>query len=120
MAKEAPGLQGQFQDGEGTETEAMMRDIPGVLDWVKSVFDKADKYLVVCEIVLNKPFDQSSSIPYMADRMFISDYDNLCVKLFELDIGGWVVINVSSGVDCLDWEKPPLETITITMSQEIV
>ena len=102
----------------------MMHDIPGVLDWVKSMFDKADRYVVVCEIVLNKPFDQSSSLPYMddpymADRMFISDYDNLCVKLFELDIGGWVVTNVSSGAECLDWEKSPLARITITMAQEI-
>ena len=97
----------------------MMHDIPSVLDRVKSMFDKADRYVVVCEIVLNKPFDQSSSVPYMADRMFISDYDSLCVKMFELNINGWVVTNVSNGVDCLDWEKLPLERITITLAQEI-
>lgn len=97
----------------------MMRDIPSVLDWVKSVFDKADRYVVVCEIALNRPFDQSSS-QYMADRMFISDYDNLCVKMFELNIAGWAVANVSCGVECLDWEKSPLERITITLAQEIV
>lgn len=97
----------------------MKYTVADVLEQIKSVFNKADKYIVVCEIVLNKPFDQSSSVQYMADRMFISDYDNLCVKMFELNIGGWVVINVSCGVDCLDWEKPPLERITITMAQEI-
>ena len=39
----------------------MAHDIPEVLDWVKSVFDKADGYVVVCEIVLNRPFDPSST-----------------------------------------------------------
>lgn len=96
----------------------MAHDIPEVLDWVKSVFDKADGYVVVCEIVLNRTFDPSST-QYMADRMFISDYDNLCMKLFELNIGGWSVANVSYGVECLDWEKSPLERITIDLAQEI-
>ena len=98
----------------------MTHDITEVLDWVKSVFDKADRYVVVCEIVLTKQFD-STSIPiqYMADKMFISDYDKLCVKMFELDIGGWVVTNVSCGRDCLDWELLPLNKITITLAQEI-
>ena len=96
----------------------MAHDIPEVLDWVKSVFDKADGYVVVCEIVLNRPFDPSST-QYMADRMFISDYDNLCVKMFELDIGGWIVTNVSWGSDCLDWEKLPLAKITIDLAREI-
>ena len=96
-----------------------MRDIPSVLDWIKSVFDKVDGYVVVCEIVLNRAFD-SSSLPYMADRIFISNYDNLCVNMFELDIGGWIVTNVSWGEDCLDWEKLPLAKITITMTQEIL
>lgn len=95
-----------------------MRDITGVLDWVKSMFDKADRYVVVCEIVLNRQFDPSS-MQLMTDRMFISDYDNLCVKMFELDIGGWVVTNVSWGQDCLDWEKLPLAKVIITMAQEI-
>jgi hypothetical protein len=97
----------------------MMCDIPSVLDRVKSVFDKADGYIVVCEIVLNRLFDPTST-QCMADRMLISDYNNLCVKMFELDIGGWVVTNVSWGDDCLDWEKLPLAKITITMAREIV
>jgi len=97
----------------------MTHDIPGVLDWVKSVFDKGDGYVVVCEIDLIRPYNPSS-MQYMADRMFISDYDSLCVKMFELDIGGWVVTNVSWGQDCLDWEKLPLAKITITLSQEIL
>lgn len=98
----------------------MTHDITEVLDRVKSMFDKVDRYIVVCEIVLTKQFD-STSIPiqYMADKMFISDYDNLCVKMFELDIGGWIVTNVSLEQDCLDWEKLPLAKITITMGREI-
>ena len=97
----------------------MKYTVADVLEQIKSVFNKADRYIVVCEIVLNKPFDQSSSVQYMADRMFISDYDNLCVKMFELDIKGWVVTNLSWGRDCLDWELLPLNKITITLAQEI-
>lgn len=98
-----------------------MCDIPSVLDWVKSVFDKTNRYIVICEIVLNKTVDLLSTpyTPYIADRIFISNYDNLCLKMFELDIGGWVVTNVSWGRDCLDWELLPLNKITITMAQEI-
>lgn len=96
----------------------MKYTVADVLEQIKSMFNKADRYVVVCEIVLNRPFDQSS-VQYMADRMFISDYDKLCVKMFELDIGGWVVTNLSWGRDCLDWELLPLNKITITLAQEI-
>ena len=84
VEEEAPGLQGQFQDGEGEETQTMNSPPMSTSDII-SELSESDEDLHMLEYIVVKHCDSDK----MEERIYFSNFERFVDYVFDLDIHGW-------------------------------
>ena len=96
--------------------------VPELLDRIKAKYeDDPSKPISMYKLVL-----QSGAKGFnlrFTEEESILEYDYLCVRMFDLDVTGWEVINIEESSKCIDGLNPN-ETIgfilvTITMYRKL-
>lgn len=96
--------------------------ISELLDEIKEKYeDDLDKPISMYELVLQSYFGDSPVC--RIEKEHVLEYDDLCVRMFDLDVFGWEVMNVKASTGCFDGLNPN-ETIgfilvTITLFREL-
>ena len=95
--------------------------VPELLDRIKEKYeDDLDKPICTYRLVLQSG-DKGSNI-HSDKAELVTEYDDLCVRLFDLDVSGWEVMNIKDSTECFDIS--PNETqwfilVTITLFREL-
>lgn len=76
----------------------MKKDIPDLLDEIKAKYEALDcKPTVTYRLVLQS---YSGGSPVCdIDQNYVMEYDDLCGRLFDLDVFGWEVVNVEDNLN---------------------
>jgi hypothetical protein len=100
--------------------------VPELLDKIKekyegTVNDDLGKPISMYKLVLQSGADGFNLC--FTDEEHVLEYDDLCVRMFELDMSGWEVMNVEDSEGCFDGLNPN-ETIgfilvTITLCRKL-
>ena len=95
--------------------------VPELLDEIKEKYeDDLDKPISMYKLVLQSGAKGFNIRP--TEEEHITEYEDLCVRLFDLDVSGWEVMNVEDSSECFDIS--PNDTIgfilvTITLFREL-
>ena len=100
--------------------------VPDLLDEIKekyegTVNDDFGKPISMYRLVLQSYFGDSPVCSIKEEHVL--EYDDLCVRMFDLDVSGWEVMNVEDSAECFDGLNPN-ETIgfilvTITLFRKL-
>ena len=94
--------------------------VPELLDEIKVKYeDDLDKPTAMYKLVLQSGADGFNLC--FTEEEHVLEYDDLCVRMFDLDVSGWEVMNVEDSSRCFDGLNPN-ETIgfilvTITLAR---
>ena len=94
--------------------------VPELLDRIKAKYeDDLDKPISMYKLVLQSYFGDSPVCSIEEEHVL--EYEDLCVRMFDLDVTGWEIINVKDSAECFDGLNPN-ETIgfilvTITLAR---
>ena len=95
--------------------------VPELLDRIKEKYeDDLDKPISMYKLVLQSYFGDSPVCSIEEEHVL--EWDDLCVRMFDLDVTGWVVVNFKDSTECFDIS--PHETIgfilvTITLCRKL-
>lgn len=96
--------------------------VPDLLDEIKVKYeDDLDKPISMYKLVLQSGAKEFNIRP--TEEEHITEYEDLCVRLFDLDVSGWEIMNIKASTECFDGLNPN-ETIgfilvTITLFREL-
>lgn len=91
--------------------------VPDLLAGIKAKYeDDLDKPISMYRLMLQSYSGDSQQCILAAEHVL--EYDDLCVRLFDLDVSGWEVMNIKDSMGCFD--VSPNETkgfilVTITL-----
>ena len=72
--------------------------VPELLAGIKAKYeDDPDKPISMYKLVLQSYFGDSPACSIEEEPVL--EWDDLCVKLFDLDVSGWVVVNVKDSLE---------------------
>ena len=75
--------------------------VPELLDRIKAKYeDDLDKPISMYRLVL-----QSGAKGFnirFTEEEHVLEYEDLCVRMFDLDVSGWEVMNVEDSTECFD------------------
>ena len=96
--------------------------VPELLDRIKVKYeDDLDKPISMYKLVLQSYFRDSPVCSIKEEHVL--EYDYLCVRMFDLDVSGWEVVNVEDSAECLDGlnlnETIEVILVTITMCRKL-
>lgn len=91
--------------------------VPDLLDEIKVKYeDSYSKSIRVYRLMLQSYYGDSQ--PGSIEAEYVLGYDNLCGRLFDLDVFGWEVVNVSDTLN--DFISPHMfdivEVVTVTIT----
>lgn len=95
--------------------------VPELLDEIKEKYeDDPDKPISTYKLVLQSYFGDSPVCSIEEEHVL--EWDDLCVRMFDLDVSGWVVVKVKDSTECFDIS--PYETkwfilVTITLCRKL-
>ena len=79
--------------------------VPDLLDAIKAKYEDAlDKPISVYRLVLQSGADGFNLC--FPDVEHVLEYDDLCARMFDLDVSGWEVMNVEDSEGCFDGLNP--------------
>ena len=78
------------------DAETMMRDTPDLLDLLDQIKAKYEDHYCHPTVTYNLVLQSYSEDSPICDivQEYVMKYDDLCVRLFGLDVSGWKVMNV--------------------------
>ena len=97
--------------------------VPELLEGIKAKYeDDPDKPISMYKLVL-----QSGAKGFnlcFTEEEHVLEYDDLCVRMFDLDVSGWVVVNVKDSLENFTSPNNMYDTIgfilvTITMYRKL-
>ena len=96
--------------------------VPELLDRIKAKYeDDLDKPISMYVLVLQSYFGDSPVCSIKEEHVL--EYDDLCVRLFDLDVFGWEVVNVVDSAECFDGlnlnETIGFILVTITLCRKL-
>ena len=97
--------------------------VPELLDRIKVKYeDDLDKPISMYKLVLQSYFDDSPICSIKEEHVL--EYDYLCVRMFDLDVSGWEVMNVEDSLENFTDPHNMYETIgfilvTITLCRKL-
>jgi hypothetical protein len=75
--------------------------VPDLLDKIKAKYeDDLDKPISTYKLVLQS-YSGDSPVCRIKEE-HVLEYDYLCVRMFDLDVSGWEVMNVEDSTECFD------------------
>ena len=75
--------------------------VPDLLDKIKVKYeDDLDKPISMYKLVLQSYFGDSPVCSIKEEHVL--EYNFLCVRMFDLDVSGWEVMNVEDSTECFD------------------
>ncbi len=91
--------------------------VPELLDGIKAKYeDDPDKPISMYRLVLQSG---DKGFNFLFDKQeLVTEYEDLCVRLFDLDVSGWEVTNIEDSMECLDValnETKAFILVTITL-----
>ena len=95
--------------------------VPELLDEIKEKYeDDMDKPISMYKLVLQSYFEDSPVCSIKEEHVL--EYDYLCVRMFDLDVSGWEIMNIKDSTECFDIS--PNETkwfilVTITLCRKL-
>ena len=99
----------------------MKIDVPELLDKIKAKYeDDPDKPISMYKLVLLSGADGFNLC--FPEEESILEYDDLCVRLFDLDVSGWEVTNIEDSVEFFDVslnETKEFILVTITLFRKL-
>lgn len=101
--------------------------IPELLDEIKekyegTVNDDLGKPVSMYKLVLQSYFGDSPACSIEEEHVL--EYNDLCVRMFDLDVFGWEVMNVEDSTECFNDPHNMFETVgfvlvTITLCRKL-
>lgn len=100
--------------------------VPELLDQIKekyegTVNDDLGKPISMYKLVLQSYFGDSPVCSIKEEHVL--EYDYLCVRMFDLDVTGWEVMNVEDSAECFDGlnlnETIGFILVTITLCRKL-
>lgn len=95
--------------------------IPDLLDKIKEKYeDDPDKPISMYKLVRQSYFDDSPVCSIEEEHVL--EWDDLCVRMFDLDVTGWVVVKVKDSTECFDispYETKLFILVTITLCRKL-
>ena len=97
--------------------------VPELLDRIKVKYeDDLDKPISMYKLVLQSYFDDSPICSIKEEHVL--EYDYLCVRMFDLDVSGWEVVNVEDSMENFPDPNNMFDTVgfilvTITMCRKL-
>lgn len=97
--------------------------VPELLDRIKAKYeDDLDKPISMYKLVLQSYFGDSPVCSIKEEHVL--EYDYLCVRMFDLDVSGWEVMNVEDSSENFTDPHNMFDTIgfilvTITMCRKL-
>lgn len=94
--------------------------VPELLDGIKAKYeDDLDKPISMYRLVLqsgDKGFNTR-----LDKAELVTEYEGLCVRLFDLDVSGWEVTNIEDSMECFDSlnETQKFILVTITLIRKL-
>lgn len=91
--------------------------VPDLLDKIKVKYeDDLDKPISMYKLVLQSYFGDSPVCSIKEEHVL--EYDYLCVRMFELDVSGWEVMNIEDSSECFDGlnQNETIEFILVTIT----
>ena len=95
----------------------MKYGVPDLLDRIKAKYeDDLDKPISMYKLVLQSYLGDSPVCSIKEEHVL--EYDCLCVRMFDLDVSGWEVVNVEDSAECFDGLNPneTIEVILVTIT----
>lgn len=75
--------------------------VPELLDRIKAKYeDDLGKPISMYRLMLQSYFGDSPVCSIEEEHVL--EYDDLCARLFDLDVSGWEVMNVEDSTECFD------------------
>jgi len=75
----------------------MKHDVPNLLDEIKAKYENLDhRPIVTYKLVLQSYFGDSPVCDI--DQEYVTGYDELCGRLFNLDVFGWEIVRVEDNM----------------------
>ena len=72
--------------------------VPELLDEIKTKYeDDSDKPISMYKLELQSYFEDSPACSIEEEHVL--EWDDLCVRMFDLDVSGWVVVNVKDSME---------------------
>ena len=95
--------------------------VPELLDGIKVKYeDDHDKPISMYRLVLQSG---DKGFNFCFDKAeLVTEYEDLCVRLFDLDVSGWEVTNIEDSMECLDVslnETKAFILVTITLFRKL-
>ena len=94
--------------------------VPELLDGIKVKYeDDLDKPTSIYMLVLQSGDNGFSTL---FKKELVAEYEDLCVRLFDLDVSGWEVTNIEDSMECLDVslnETKAFILVTITLFRKL-
>ena len=91
--------------------------VPELLDGIKAKYeDDPDKQISMYRLVLQSGDNGFSTL--FGKQDLVTEYEDLCVRLFDLDVAGWEVTNIEDSMECFDAalnETKAFILVTITL-----
>ena len=97
--------------------------VPELLDRIKAKYeDDLDKPISMYKLVLQSYFGDSPTCSIEEEHVL--EYDDLCVRMFDLDVSGWEVMNVEDSSENFPDPRNMFDTIgfilvTITLCRKL-
>ena len=97
--------------------------VPELLDEIKAKYeDDLDKPISMYKLVLQSYLGDSPVCSIEEEHVL--EYDDLCVKLFELDVSGWEVIHIEDSLESFNDPYNMFQTVgfvlvTITLFRKL-
>lgn len=93
----------------------MKHDVPELLDEIKAKYENPDcRQIVTYKLVLLQSHSEDSPVCDI-DQEYVTGYDELCGRLFDLDVFGWEIVRVEDNMRNV--VKYVLVTITLCRKQ---
>ena len=72
--------------------------VPEILDRIKAKYeDGPDKPIAMYKLVLQSGADGFNVC--FTEEEHVLEYDDLCVRMFDLDVSGWEIVNVNDSLE---------------------
>lgn len=95
--------------------------VPELLDKIKEKYeDDLDKPISMYKLVLQSYFGDSPVCSIEEENVL--EWDDLCVRMFDLDVSGWEVMNVedsTEGFDISPYDTKWFILVTITLCRKL-
>ena len=83
--------------------------VPGLLDEINVKYEDPDKPICTYRLVLQSG-DKGSNI-HSDKAELVTEYEDLCVRMFDLDVSGWEVMNIEDSMENFTSPYDMYETI---------